>query len=96
MGLLIIRSSGGGNAGTRSRYIRSEDHSTDSDRVGDRGFSHGGVVFVDGKTIRASDIGALVRTILSLWDAERDADWTDRVVFLHASGQKRIVQAISK
>jgi hypothetical protein len=54
---------------------------------GSLGISHGGVVFVDDKTIRASDIGGLVRAILSLWDAEHNTAWTDRVVFLQASGR---------
>jgi hypothetical protein len=44
--------------------------------------SHGGVVFVDDRTIASWDIGALVRAILSLWVQCHTWDWTNRVVFL--------------
>ena len=44
--------------------------------------SHGGVIFVDEKTIPPSDIGGLVRTFGSLWQRASRWDWTDRVCFL--------------
>jgi hypothetical protein len=46
------------------------------------GESHGGVVFVDERTIAPSDIGGLVRALAQLWDAQGSLDWTDRVVYL--------------
>jgi hypothetical protein len=47
------------------------------------GRSHGGVIFVDDKTIAQSDIGSLVKAILALWEQSHSWDWTDRVLFLH-------------
>lgn len=44
--------------------------------------SHGGVAFVDDRTIASSDIGALVRAIVSLWDQCHAWDWANRVVYL--------------
>jgi hypothetical protein len=46
------------------------------------GQSHGGVIFVDEKTIAPSDIGGLVRAIAALAKAGQEWDWTDRVLFL--------------
>ena len=46
------------------------------------GSDHGGVVFVDDKTIPPQDLGGLVKALCVLWKEERDAVWTNRVVFL--------------
>jgi hypothetical protein len=46
------------------------------------GRSHAGVIFVDDRTIASSDIGALVKALLALWEECRAWDWTDRIVFL--------------
>ena len=43
---------------------------------------HGGVVFVDHKSIRPDDFGGLVRALSALWKSERKADWNGRLVFL--------------
>jgi len=43
---------------------------------------HGGVIFVDDKTISASDIGGLVRALRSLIRETGKWDWTNRVCFL--------------
>lgn len=43
---------------------------------------HGGVIFVDDKTISASDIGGLVRALRSLIRETGKGDWTNRVCFL--------------
>jgi len=48
----------------------------------EQGVPHGGVVFVHRLTLRLGDVGGLARALARLWDAERDRDWTDRVVFL--------------
>jgi hypothetical protein len=44
--------------------------------------SHGGVVFVDEKTISPADIGGLVRALASLVREGNRWDWTNRIVFL--------------
>lgn len=49
---------------------------------GEEGRSHGGVIFVDDKTIPPSDTGSLVRTLGKLWHKAARWDWTDRVCFL--------------
>jgi hypothetical protein len=43
---------------------------------------HGGVIFVDEKTISPADIGGLVRALAELATQTGDWDWTDRVAFL--------------
>jgi hypothetical protein len=44
--------------------------------------THGGVIFVDEKTISPADIGGLVRTLSGLIKDTRDWDWTNRIYFL--------------
>lgn len=44
--------------------------------------SHGGVIFVDEKTISPADVGGLVRTLASLMREAGAGNWQDRVVFL--------------
>ena len=46
------------------------------------GRAHGGVIFVDEKTISPADIGGLVRALGMLMKETLDLDWTDRVYFL--------------
>jgi hypothetical protein len=48
----------------------------------EQGLRHGGVIFVDEKTISPSDIGGLVQALMILAKEARDWDWTDRVCFL--------------
>ncbi len=43
---------------------------------------HGGVIFVDQKTISPSDVGGLVRALSLLYKESSGWDWADRVVFL--------------
>ena len=43
---------------------------------------HGGVVFVDEKTISPADIGGLVRALAELDRETGTWDWIDRIVFL--------------
>ena len=43
---------------------------------------HGGVIFVDEKTILPSDIGGLVRSLTELIKETRNWSWTSRVCFL--------------
>jgi hypothetical protein len=44
--------------------------------------THGGVIFVDEKTISPADIGGLVRALSGLIKETRDWDWTNRIYFL--------------
>lgn len=50
----------------------------------EEGRSHGGVIFVDEKTIAPSDIGGLVRDLSSLTVEAGVTDWTNQVYFLRA------------
>jgi hypothetical protein len=49
---------------------------------GEQGQSHGGVIFIDDKSIAQNDYGGLVKAILSLWKQWQDVDFTDGVLFL--------------
>jgi hypothetical protein len=48
----------------------------------EEGRKHGGVIFVDEKTISPADIGGLVRALIQLSKETGRWDWTDRVYFL--------------
>jgi hypothetical protein len=48
----------------------------------ERGQTHGGVIFVDERSISPANIGGLVRALLRLYKQTSNWDWTDRVVFL--------------
>ena len=43
---------------------------------------HGGVIFVDEKTISPADVGGLVRALATLARQARQWNWTDRICFL--------------
>src|SRR5665213_2230659 len=43
---------------------------------------HGGVIFVDDKTIPPSDLGGLMRALQTLSRQSARWDWTDRICFL--------------
>ena len=51
-------------------------------RWAEEGRKHGGVIFVDEKTISPADIGGLTRALLHLFQETGKWDWTDRVCFL--------------
>jgi hypothetical protein len=46
--------------------------------------SHGGVIFVDEKTISPADIGGLVRALIALAREAGDMDWTNQAYFLRS------------
>lgn len=46
--------------------------------------SHGGVIFVDEKTISPADIGGLVRALIALAGEAGEMDWTTQVYFLRS------------
>ena len=48
----------------------------------EEGRNHGGVIFVDEKTVPPANIGGLVRALLHLYRETGKWDWTDRVLFL--------------
>ena len=48
----------------------------------EEGRSHGGVIFVDEKSIYPANIGGLIRTLRRLWENTKDWDWTNRVVYV--------------
>lgn len=48
----------------------------------EEGRTHGGIIFVDDKTISPADISGLVRALTSLCKETEKWDWTDRVCFL--------------
>lgn len=56
---------------------------------GESAVRHGGLVFVDEKTLRPDDIGGLLHALCFLWDRERSAEWTDRVVYLRPAAATR-------
>jgi hypothetical protein len=49
---------------------------------GDLGLSHAGVIFIDHRSIPSNQFGALVKTLIWLWDAEHQLLWLNRIVFL--------------
>lgn len=46
------------------------------------GLHHGGVIFVDEKTILPGDIGGLVRALAALAKESQNWDWSNRICFL--------------
>jgi hypothetical protein len=51
-------------------------------QLGDLGLSHAGVIFIDHRSIPSNQFGALVKTLIWLWDAAHQSLWLNRVVFL--------------
>jgi len=51
-------------------------------RLANEAFVHGGIVFVHNATVRSNDYGRLVRALIQLYDAEKEAEWQDRLFFL--------------
>ncbi|MHB0875513.1 MAG: DUF5615 family PIN-like protein [Anaerolineae bacterium] len=52
------------------------------------GRHHGGVVLIDGRGLRLTDVGALLRALLQLAETLGRDDWADRTVYL-TRGQDR-------
>jgi hypothetical protein len=51
------------------------------------GASHGGVVFIDDKTISSDNHGMLMRAIAQLWTRYGNDDWRDRTFFLQRTSE---------
>ncbi|MBV9389375.1 MAG: DUF5615 family PIN-like protein [Chroococcidiopsidaceae cyanobacterium CP_BM_ER_R8_30] len=49
------------------------------------GRTHGGVIFIDWKTIAPTNFGALIRALSSVWDKDAQTSWRNRVVYLWGS-----------
>ena len=43
---------------------------------------HGGVIFIDWRTIVPNDFDGLTKALCTLWDAQSELSWTDRVIYL--------------
>lgn len=48
----------------------------------EQGRDHGGVVFVDDRTIPSCDVGALVKALHSLWKQTVKWDWANRTIIV--------------
>ncbi|HKR28277.1 MAG TPA: hypothetical protein VJS11_12515 [Acidobacteriaceae bacterium] len=48
----------------------------------EQGRSHGGIIFIDEKTVPLGDVGGLVRALAALFREFGDLDWTDREEYL--------------
>ncbi len=44
--------------------------------------SHGGIIFIDDRTISSSNFGMLTRALLFFWDQHNNEDWENRIGFL--------------
>ncbi len=51
-------------------------------RWAEAGRDHGGVIFVDQRTIPSSDFGSLARGLQALFRESGKWDWNNRVIFL--------------
>jgi hypothetical protein len=49
----------------------------------EEGRSHGGVIFLDEKTVSPADIGGLVRALTRLIRETAEWEWTNRICLLH-------------
>jgi len=49
---------------------------------GEEGQKHGGVIFVDEKTIPPADVGALVQALSNLFRKAAKWEWSNRICFL--------------
>ena len=49
---------------------------------GESGRFHGGVIFIDDRSIAPADFGGLARALVSCWEVQGTWDWTDRIVYL--------------
>jgi hypothetical protein len=48
----------------------------------EQGIAHGGVVFVDDRTIAQNDLGGLLRSLGALWSEKENSAWRNAVSFL--------------
>lgn len=55
---------------------------------GEQGRSHGGVFFIDDKSIASNDDGGLVAALLELWNRMHDKYFTEVALFLKPTRRK--------
>ena len=53
----------------------------------EQGIDHGGVILIDERTIAQADIGGLVVALCAVWKAQRNLDWTNRVIYLQCAAK---------
>ncbi len=51
---------------------------------GEREIAHGGIIFIDNRTIASNNFGALVRSLMWLWDTQHHLEWGNRLLYLKA------------
>lgn len=51
-------------------------------RWGEANIAHGGVIFIDYRTIALHNFGQLVRALVWLWDTQGELDWNSRLIYL--------------
>lgn len=51
-------------------------------RWGEANITHGGVIFIDYRTIAPYNFGQLVHSLLWLWDTQGETDWNNRLIYL--------------
>jgi Domain of unknown function (DUF5615) len=51
-------------------------------RFAEQNLSHGGILFVDQRTIPSNDFGGLVRALVWFWEEHHDQDWANRLAYL--------------
>lgn len=49
---------------------------------GQANINHAGIVFIDYRSIPPNNFGKLVKAIIWLWDAQNQADWQNRIIYL--------------
>ncbi len=43
---------------------------------------HGGVIFVNRRTLAQDDVSGLAKALVSLWEANHELDWINRISYL--------------
>ncbi len=79
----------GRRARTHTSHLRPPDHPHLLKTWAQEERSHGGVIFVDQRTISPPDVGGLVLALTRLVMQGGEWDWTDRVVFLKRQNERR-------
>ena len=51
--------------------------------LAEKGHDHGGLIFVDQKTIPSNNFGLLIKSLIYLWEAEKEEVWKNRVIFYY-------------
>jgi hypothetical protein len=46
------------------------------------GTDHAGVIFIDDLSIATHDFGSIIRSLIALWDASHQEDWTNIITYL--------------